>query len=90
MVCGFQIGNATGDHHLHAFYRIGAETGESVKVRRDRTHRRDRLQDTVVVHRFDRQADRSQVEVPFHYLGTDMADEGFERTAILGHHLLVL
>ena len=42
-----------------------------------------------MVHRFDRQADRRQVEVAFHDLGADLADEGFERTAELLNYLLV-
>ena len=54
MVRRFEIGNATGNHHLHALYRIATESGERVEARRDCAHRRDRLQDAVVVHRFDR------------------------------------
>ena len=90
MVRRFEIGNATGNHHLHALYRIATESGERVEARRDCAHRRDCLQDAVVVHRFDWQADRSQVEVAFHYLRTDLANECFERTAVLRNDLLVL
>lgn len=83
MVRRFEIGNAASNYHLHALYRIVTEPGERVEARRDCAHRRDCLQDAVVVHRFDRKADRGQVEVAFHYLGTDLTNKSFERTAVL-------
>ena len=52
----FQVGNAPRNHHLHPLDRVSILRCQRVEVRTDRAHCSDGLQDAVVVHGLDGQA----------------------------------
>lgn len=70
----FEVADAPRHHEFHPLDRVRGEGSEGVEVRTASSHRRDSLQDAVMVHSFDRQAHRRQIEVTFHDFGADFAN----------------
>jgi len=70
-----QIGDTGGNDHFHALDGVLREGSEGVVVGADVAHGRHRLQDAVVVHRFDWQGHSREIELAFHDLRADLGDE---------------